>query len=145
MDIAGIGYTYLFSGIAIFVAISIFLLEVMLHVMERESNRLSQALHIILIVLIIIWLGSLAFFLTETGSLLVNYSKTLDQQNQKISINLSCADSINCTANIPNNLLISCPTQSCPSEKVCPPVIVCPPKKVCLKQMNNTLLAIPKF
>jgi hypothetical protein len=78
--------------------------------------------------LLIVW------FFYSNGSNLVEYSKTLPENNQ-ILINLSCTDSLNCSANIPNNLKISCPPQNCPPPPVClnqtvnvtPQKMLCPP------------------
>lgn len=125
MDLSGVGYAYLFAGLAIWGAIVIFLLEIALKLLSIQPNPRFKILQAVLIILGICGLGIVAWFCTETGKLLINANKEQDQQNQHIIINMTCVGS-NCTADIPNNLVISCPNQSCPPQNVCPTLTVIP-------------------
>lgn len=133
MDYLGIGYAYLFGGVAISAAIIIFLLEISLQFFDCQKNVYMKILHAALIIVGLILLGLIAQFCIDNGNILIQYGKELDQKNQQILINLSCSD-MNCTANIPNNLVISCPEANCPPPQTCatqtptPKITIEPPK-----------------
>lgn len=116
MDYAGIGYTYLFGGIGIFVAIFFYIITFLEKILLIQPNKWLKIVQGALIVLLLIALSIIGWFLYSEGLILIDYGKQLDQTNQNISINMSCIDEKKCSANIPNNLLISCLPTTCPQQ-----------------------------
>jgi len=135
MDYLGIGYAYLFGGIAISVAIVFFLLEILLKLFERSKNfwnKVILAAGIVIVLLILVYMAN--FCIYSVGLPAIQYGKNLDQQNQKIVFNISCSND-NCTTTMPNDLEISCPVTNittqqsvCPTQIPCPLVTPSPPK-----------------
>lgn len=116
----GIGYTYLFAGVAIFVAIIFFILDLGINLLEKtESRYMKRVYQALLLIMGLYMLYSIGQFCLDTGQILISYGKEIEQKNQNIVVNLSCVDN-NCTANVHNNLVISCPESNCPSPQICP-------------------------
>jgi hypothetical protein len=85
------------------------------------------------------------FILMSNGAIFIDYYKTLPKENNVV-INLSCTDKLNCSANIPSELKISC------QEKICPPQITCSNMNAITNRTQNPkssncppMLSIPKF
>jgi len=120
MDWYGVGYAYLFAGVAVFVAIIFFLMNYLVNIFESfEGRYLKRIFQVLIIISGIYFLATLGLFCIDSGQLFIQHGKELDLKNQNIVVNLSCVG-YNCTANVPNNLVISCPEPNCPSPTICP-------------------------
>jgi hypothetical protein len=151
-DFFNLGYSQMVSSLALlggFLGGSVFYFAN--QVTRLDTSIWVRALNFILFLAVLCSFLSILWFLFTNGSILVDYSKTLPENNQ-ISINLSCTDSMNCSANVPNNLKISCPPQNCPSPPVCQnqTVNVTPQKNIVssdvittedIKKSNETLFS----
>jgi hypothetical protein len=85
----------------------------------------------------------IVYFFSTSGSILVEYSRTLPPDNQ-ILLNYSCSDKMNCSADIPNQLLISCKGNNCASQPTCPNITPLPIQTL-KTAMCPPIIALPKF
>lgn len=141
-DFFNLGYSQMVSSLALlggFLGGSVFYFAN--QAARSDTPIWVQILNFVLFLSVLCGFVLILWFLFTNGSILVDYSKTLPENNV-ISINLSCTDSLNCSANIPNNLKISCLPQNCPSPPVFQnqTVIVNPQKMMCPQ-----MLSLPKM
>jgi beta-lactamase regulating signal transducer with metallopeptidase domain len=147
MDYIGLGFAYVFLGVAIGTAVVIFILDCTNKLFEKHYKNFSFSFKIWYIICVCIALATLllvAVASEQMGFIYINAGKISEQQNQMILINTTCTDSKNCTADVPNNLEISCPAvQTCApqNQTPCPPEIECK----CPAQISYPMLSIPKI
>ncbi|MCK9593740.1 MAG: hypothetical protein M0Q91_17205 [Methanoregula sp.] len=145
-DYIGIGLAYLFAGVSIYIATLFFMLDFCIKKLPTAEHIIEKILYIVSILALAFGIFILAWSFISMGSILTQYGKQMEEQNQKIVINMSCSDKNNCTANIPNNLVISCPPQDCPSPTICQnQTIFVSEMPSPLKKWCPPMLSFPKF
>jgi hypothetical protein len=149
VDYFGLGFAWIFLGMSIFAAIVIFLMDIevkiIAHLIGKQENLVLMGFLVFLLIVGFIGLGYSAYFAEQQGWSYITKGNQVEQQSQTIIANFTCING-NCSANVPNNLQISCPTLSCPQQNqtLCSPStqIPSPEVKAC---PSYPMLSIPKI
>ena len=149
VDYLGLGFAWLFLGISIFAAIVFFLMDIEVKIIsqliEKKNNLFLAVILLVVLLLGLIWLGNSAYFAEQQGWKYITKGNQIEQESQTIVANFTCING-NCSANIPNNLQISCPTLSCPQQNqtLYPPSTQMPNPEV-KSCPSYPMLSIPKI
>jgi hypothetical protein len=119
MDYFGLGYSQLISSIALiggFLGGGVFFFCNQL--IRKDAGSNWRVFSFIGLCGFLIFFFTILCFLNTNGTILVEYSKTLPVSSQ-VTINMTCSDRMNCTAEIPSQLQISYQQCSCPQQASC--------------------------
>jgi len=146
LDYFNLGYSQLISAIALIGgfcgAATFFFLN---QFVKDGINTSMRILNLLASLFFIVAFVMILSFLMNTGNFFIEYDKTLPKENP-ILINLSCHDELNCSANMPSQLTISCQEPTCPLQKPCPNTTIInniiQPVKPCI---CPPMLSVPKL
>lgn len=126
MDCSGTGLTLISTGFQLWISLLIFLLGVTSTLFFKTEDKFTKWVCGILSVVAFVVIGIMATNFVNMGTIYSNNENQQAQKSQIININLSCINSNNCSASIPNYLQISCPEQNCSPQIICPEQIPIP-------------------
>jgi len=146
LDYFNLGYSQLVSAIALIGGFCGAATFFFLNQFARDGiDRFTRLLNFLAFLFFIISFVMILSLLMNNGNVFIEYSKTLPKENI-IFINLSCENELNCSANIPSHLTISCQEPTCPIQKPCPNITIVEkiiqPEKPCV---CPPMVSVPKF